>query len=785
MRPATAERTDAPSVGFIANTGQIQGPARYYASEPRGAVYFEPGSVLVDHAPSSEGQPGVVVRIEFPASRSGHPTLEAGGAMNRPVSSFRGQDPRGWRTGLDAYREVRYEGIAPGADLVYRVDGSRLKYDVVLAPHANLASVRLRYRGIDRLEVGADGGLLLHSGAGVLREEPPVLYQDVDGRRVSVQGGYRVLSDREVGYWVASYDRNRPLVFDPGMIWSSFVGGAAADYVYAVAHDGQGNLYLTGYTNSTDYPTTTGVYQLTKASGADAVVTKMSADGRSVLWSTFLGGSGSMEYGHGIAVDASSNVYVAGVTNSNDFPVTSGAFKVAKAGGTYDAFVTKLSPQGDRLLYSTYIGGNGDDYGLSIALDSAGEAIVAGLSGSTIFPTTAGAVKTTRSGVFPDVSDGFVAKFNASGSGVVYCTFLGGEGGSDGAYGVACDASGVATIVGWTASPSFPTTSGALDRTFACCKEGFVTRLSATGTSYVYSTFIGKTVEDTKEIELYGVAVDGSGVSYVVGRTNSPYFPMQNAAQGSSGGGTYDAVVFKLASNGGSLLYSSYLGGSGDDEAYGVAITTAGYAAVTGFSDSGNFPTVAGAYDMTANGGADAFLTCMSSTGARIYSGYLGSTGVEYGMAVTVLPDASVAVVGVTTGSTFPSTTGAYDVTQNSPGTNDGFVSRIDAGLATTSAVAEAALTPGLRVENPYPNPFPVQSAIRVSMDREGPLTVRIFDPQGRVVRTLASGPASQGTHSLVWDGRDDRGRAVATGLYMFQVSASGYRTTRPALLIK
>ena len=193
----------------------------------------------------------------------------------------------------------------------------------------------------------------------------------------------------------------------------------------------------------------------------------------------------------------------------------------------------------------------------------------------------------------------------------------------------------------------------------------------------------------------------------------------------------------------------------------------------------------AGAYDVSANGGADAFLTCLNAAGGRTYSSVLGSSGADYGMAVRVLADGTVAVAGITTGSGFPATTGAYDVTQNSPGTNDGFVTKIDAGLNSTSAVAETGLTPGLKVENPYPNPFPVQSAIRVSLDRDGPLTVRVFDPQGRVVRTLASGPASQGMHSMVWDGRDDRGRAVATGLYLFQVSASGYRTTRPALLIK
>ena len=777
-------RMDPPSVGFIANTGQVEGPARFYASEPRGAVYFEPASVLVDHAPTSDGQKGVVVRIDFPASK-GRAVLTSGEPTDLKVSSFHGQDPGAWRSGLTTYREVRYDGIAPGADLVYRVDGNHLKYDVLLAPRASLASVRLRYRGVDRLELAEDGALILHSGASLLREEPPVLYQEVDGQRVPVAGGYRVTSNHEVGYWAGSYDHALPLVFDPGMIWSTFVGGTGADYIYAVAADGQGNLYVAGYTSSTDYPTTTGAYQRTKAAGSDAVVTKLSPDGRSVLWSTFLGGSGATEYGHGIGVDANNQVYVCGATNSPDFPVTPGAFATTKPGGTYDGFVTKLSAAGDRLLYSTYLGGNGDDYALSLALDSSGEALVAGLSGSTIFPTTPGVVKPSRAGVFPDASDGFVAKVNTTGSALAFCTFLGADGGSDAAYGIACDPSGTPTIVGFTASPTFPTTTGALDRTFACCREGFVTRLNNTGSGYLFSTFLGKTVEDAKDIELYAVALDGTGNVFVAGRTNSTSYPTKNPFQPSSGGGTYDAVVAKLASNGASLIYSSYLGGSGDDEAYAIALNNMGYAAVTGFSDSGNFPTTAGAYDTSPNGGADGFVTSMNSAGSRLYSSVLGSSGVDYGLALTVLTDGSLALAGITNGSTFPTTSGAYDVTMNSPGAYDGYVCRFDAGLSSTAAVQAPALTPGLTVENPYPNPFPGQSAIRVSLDRDGPLTVRVFDPQGRVVRTLANGSASMGSHSLVWDGRDDRGRPVATGLYLFQVSAAGYRTTRPALLIK
>ncbi len=774
---------ESPAVGFVENTGQLHGPAKFYAADSRGAVYFGPHSVRIDHAPQSEGGVGVVVDIEFPASHGNLPRLEGHAPLPERVHSFTGSEPQ-WRTELQAYCEVRYVGIATGADLVYRVESGHLKYDVVLAPGAKVSDVRLRYRGIQKLEVAGDGALLLHTAAGVLREESPTMYQDVDGRRVSIRGGYRLCGGNQLGYWAAGCDRSRSLVVDPGMIWSTFLGGTGADYAYAIATDSNGDIYVTGYAASTDYPTTTGAYQRTKASGSDVVVTKLRSDGVTVLWSTYLGGSGATEYGHGIAVDSSHNVFVAGVTNGTNFPVTSGAYQTAKSGGTYDGFVTKLSPAGDRLLYSTYLGGNGDDYALALALDGSDEAVVAGMTTSTTFPTTSGVVKPTRSGVFPDASDGFVTMLNAAGTGLVYSTYVGGEGGTDVAYGVACDAFGVATVVGWTAAPTFPITAGAYDGTFRCCREGFVSRLNASGTAYLFSTYLGKTVEDTKDIELYAVAVDGMGATYVVGRTNSSAYPTVGATQSSYGGGTYDAVVAKLAPNGGSLLFSTYLGGSGDDEAYAVSIPASGGACLTGFTDSNNFPSTAGAYDVTANGGADAFLTRFDSSGARANSTYLGSSAADYGMGVVVLGSGMVALTGTTTGTNFPVTSGAYDVSQSSPGANDAFVSVLDVGLNYTSAV-ETTLRPQLRVENPYPNPFGDQSAIRLSLDRNSPLTVRVFTAEGKLVRTLASGTALQGAHRFVWDGRSDSGRRCATGAYLFQVSAPGYRTTRSALLIK
>jgi hypothetical protein len=772
----------ANAPGILTNSGQIEASARYYSVDPHSAVYFEPKAIWVDRALDQDRR--IAVRVDFPnATRDMR--VEAEELLPARGNVFRGDDPRAWRTNLEVYAAVRYRGMAPGADALYRIEAGRLKYDVILAPGADLSRVSLRYRGAQSLEIGPGGSLLLHAANGVtLQEEPPVLYQERPGRRVPIRGGYRVLSTNEIGFWATGYDPSLPLIVDPGMMWSTFVGGAAADYLYAVASDGGGNIYVTGYTNSTDYPTTPGAYQTGKGSGADAIVTKMSSDGSRVVWSTFLGGAGSMEYGHAIAVDGNGNVYVAGATNSTNFPVTAGAFRTTHGGGQYDAFVSKLSASGSSLVFSTYLGGNYDEYALGITVDGSGNPIVAGLTSSTTFPTTAGVVKPSRSGTFPDASDGFLSKLNAAGSGLVFSTYVGAEGGSDAVYGLAVDASGRPTVVGFTASPGFPVTASAFDRTFACCREGFVTQLNATATGYVFSTFIGKLAEDLKDIELYSVAFGTTGGVYVTGHTNSTNYPTTaGARQRSYGGGTYDAVVLKLASDGRSLAYSSYLGGGGDDDGYGIAVSQSGGACVTGSTDSNNFPTTSGAYDVSANGGVDAFLSMLAPDGGSLaYSSYLGSSGADYGLGITLNQVGMAAVAGISNGS-FPTTAGAYDRTPGGGGQNDGFVALLDIGAGSTTAV-EGSPIPPFHLVGPSPSPFSGSSAISLTLDSPAEVGIRVYSVSGRMVRDLAQSTTASGFVRYSWDGRDTSGQRLPSGIYYVEVRIANRLADRRSVVL-
>jgi len=759
--------------GFVANLGQVRGPARYYALGRGSEVYFEPRSVLLRRTPESGSGPGAVLRVEFPGA-VGTPRLEAVGAQESHVNVFQGRDPSRWREGIPVFGEVRYHAVAPGAEIAYRVEGGRLKYDLILAPRYDLSRASLRYRGADGLSVDGAGALVIQTPTGPLREEPPLLYQEVDGVRVPVAGGYRILSEREVGFWAGRYDRDRTLVVDPGMPWSTFLGGTASDSPAGIARNQTDEVYVVGTTASTDYPTTAGAFQTTRRGDNDVVVTKLRKDG-SLVWSTYLGGS-RWDAGRAVVVDASGNVYLCGETLSEDFPTTAGAFR-RQIGmvGTYDAFVTKIGPSGSVLVYSTYLGGISDDKGAALAVNAAGQAIVAGGTGSTDFPTTSGVVKPSRVPGLFDGSDGFVTKLNATGTGLVYSTYLGSNSGTESVRGLAVDASDQPVLTGATASPDYPTTSGALQRLLVGIKDAYVTRLSATGSAYVFSTMLGGTGIE----EGYGVGVDGSGNAYVVGATTSVDFPTTSGVfQRTWGGGTnvYDGFVTKL-SPAGAIGYSSFLGGSGSDVAYGVAVSSGGQAYVTGVCTSTNFPVTSGAISSSyCGGGADGFASSVAPSGATLaYSTYLGSSGVDQGQAIALRWDNCVLVAGYTDGAGFPTASG-FDRTYG--GAGDGTVSLIDMGAGSPTAVGDSGRE-RIDMNGPIPNPFRSSTSIALRLDQPTRVAVHVLDVQGRLVKSLADGDAGAGWNTWHWNGGDAAGRAVEPGVYLIQVVTPFSETMR------
>jgi hypothetical protein len=579
---------------------------------------------------------------------------------------FIGNDPAKWRTDIPTYARVGYQDLYPGIDLVYYGNQRQLEYDFVVRPGADPARIVLGFEGADRLEVDTQGDLVLHTAAGAIRQRKPVIYQEAAGRRMEIAGGYALKDGRRVGFEVAAYDPDRPLVIDPVLVYSTYFGGSSGSELgFGIVADSLGNAYVTGFTNSTDLPTTRGAFRTVSDGSGDIFVAKLDPTGSALVYSTYLGGS-SFDEASDIATDAVGNVYVTGKTFSTNFPTTPGAFQSAR-GSFVDAFVTKLNATGSALVYSTYLGGTATDEGHGIAADNLGNAYVTGVTVSADFPTTSRAFQPA----FGGVADTFVTKLDPSGS-VTYSTYLGGSS-NDGGSRIAVDSLGNAYVTGLTSSTDFPTTATAF-QTAASDQDAFVTKLNSTGTALVYSTYIGgiRTAAD--------IAVDTIGSAYVTGDTDSTIRTTAEAFQTAPSGG-FDAFAMKLNSGGSALIYSTYIGGSGSDEGHSIAVDALGNAYVTGDTDSMDFPTTPDGFQTLA-GGVDAFVTKLDPTGSALrYSTYLGGSQGDHGFGIAVDDLGNVYLTGETRSTDFPVTPGAFQ-TSGDDLRGDAFVAKIAAAPA-------------------------------------------------------------------------------------------------------
>jgi photosystem II stability/assembly factor-like uncharacterized protein len=403
-----------------------------------------------DPRAETETAGGSVLRMKLIGAA--HPR-EIGGIDELPGSSnyFIGDDPTRWRTGIKGYSKVRYRLVYPGIDLIYHSDQRKLEYDFKVAPGANPGTIRLAFEGAKRVRIEKNGDLVLGTSTGEVRQRRPTVFQQVLGRRKLVAARYVMRGKNRIGFRVGRYDRRKPLVIDPVLIYSTYVGGSGLDNAQAVAVDANGNAYVTGSTTSTNFPMANPVQSAIGGfPTSDVFVTKLNPTGTALIYSTYLGGSFS-DSGSGIALDRLGNAYVTGQTSSLNFP-TANPLQGAPA-SEVDAFVAKLNSQGSMLVYSSYLGGSFDDSASAIAVDSLGSAYVTGSTGSPDFPL-ANAFRSTIGR-----TDAFVSKLNPSGTALMYSTYLGGSD-SDSAAAIAVDPDGNAYLTGITRSSDFPVTAG-------------------------------------------------------------------------------------------------------------------------------------------------------------------------------------------------------------------------------------------------------------------------------------------------------------------------------------
>jgi hypothetical protein len=656
-------------LAFVENRGQTDSRARFLAQGSRFTLHLTPDAAMLSLVETGNAR-GATLALRFLGANKGV-VVSGGDRAPGEVSYFHGSDPSRWRTGIARFTDVRYRDLWRGVDMVVRGDSGALKYEFHVQPGARVSDIRLAYEGVNGLALDATGQLLIQTAVGELRDSAPVAYQERDGVRVPIGSRFALQPakgrGREYGFVVSpDYDRARELVIDPGLDYSTFLGGASHESANSVAVDASGNAYITGITQSPDFPTTAGAFDRTGAASnsLEAFVTKLNPTGTALVYSTFLGGS-NFEWGRAIAIDAAGNAYIAGQTKSSDFPTTGGAFDQTFNVDTcprcgidqYDAFVTKLNASGSALVYSTFLGGFDIDDALAIAVDGAGNAYVGGETGSLNFPVTAGAFDTTPNGAY----DAFVTKLNAAGSALLYSTYLGGlevEFPAD----VAVDASGVAYVTGVTRSADFPTTPGAYDTTHNGLFDVFVTAINPSGSGLVFSTFIGGSDFDS----VGGLALDVDRNVYVAGGTSSLNYPTTAGAYDRTTDGS-DATVTKLSSDGSTLIYSTFVGGTGSDGAADVIVDGAGNAWIAGGTGSADFPTTPGtAFDTTISGGGDAFLAELNAAGSSLLFGtFFGGNSSDGASDLAFDPGGNIIIVGQTMSPDFPTTAGAPDRTFN------------------------------------------------------------------------------------------------------------------------
>jgi hypothetical protein len=677
---APADRAAPASIGlmplrFEANQGQTDAQVAFLAHGPGYSLFLTPTeAVMVLEQPSEEfkgvaGAAGVWTpgthSVATPASAvlrmqvlGGNAAPQVFGLDELPgkVNYFLGNDLADWHTGIPTYAQVEYRNVYSGIDLLYYGHDGRLEYDFDVAPGADPGAITLAFAGADRLAIDAQGDLLLDVGRTQIRQDRPLIYQDVDGSRRQIAGNYVLKDGQRVGFQVGTFDGSRPLVIDPVLSYSTYLGGSGADAGGGIAVDQNGHVYVTGATGSADFPTLDAVQPTLGGGLGNAFVTSLDPAGQP-LYSTYLGGS-AFDMGNGIAVDPYGHAYVTGTTTSRDFPALN-AFQPAYGEGFHDAFVTSLDTTG-QLLYSTYLGGSDSDVGAGIAVDQFGQAFVTGTTGSRDLPTR-NAFQPTLAGY----DNAFVTSLDAVGQ-PLYSTYLGGSGADDG-HGIAVDQFGQAYVTGTTASADFPTRN-AFQPTLAGFSNAFVTSLDPAG-QLLYSTYLGGSAADYG----FGIAVDQDSHAYVTGTTYSVDFPTRNAFQARLAG-LENGFVTSL-DGAGQALYSTYLGGSGADACFAIAVDQVGHAYVTGPTSSAVFPML-DAFQATYGGGSyDAFVTSLDRGGQELYASYLGGSHVDYGTGIAVDQSGHAYVTGSTGSADFP-TLNAFQPTLG--GIQNAFVTMIN-----------------------------------------------------------------------------------------------------------
>jgi hypothetical protein len=669
---------------LVENRGQWPGEVRYGLRKPDSHTWFHTDGWT--HA-KMQGDRVVALRMSFGDGAARELSAEASlaGTENWLV----GKDTRSWVQGARAYDKLRYYSAFEGVDILVRKGRdprASFEYDLELAPGASVEDIVLACRGQKSLRVTEDGSLAIETELGTLTQAPPLTWAvDANGDREVLACHYIRIDDEHFGFEVPGWDGSQRLVIDPGLVWSTYLGGSSLGVVTAIDVDRLGRITVFGSTKSPDFPTTPGAFDRKFKAAAyrtNLFVSRFTPDGKKLLFSTYLGGS-TGEIAGDLDVQAGGIITVVGQTMSTDYPTTTGAYQANMLGATA-GFVTKLDPTGSKLLWSTFFGGAGATAYVdcrAVDVDALGNVVLAG-SARGALPTTPGAFQKTQGSTRS--FNPFVAKFDNAGKTLLLSTFCGGTNFGM-AKTVAVDAQGRITIAGHSGSADYPVTAGAYQKKPASTGlnyDAFVTQLDPTGSKLVWSTWIGGGGMDTiEDLEL----AEGGDIVFTGWTRSATYPTTPGVVQTYFAGGTNfrgDAFVSRLDASGSALIWSTMLGGSNGEEARALSLDAAGNVTVVGTTGSGDFPITKGAmsskivgpvYSWTAEG----FVARLSHDAkSLLYSSFLGGSGTEGILGVATLSDGDVIAAGSTFSSDFPVSVGAWQ--GKLKGQGNGFVARVD-----------------------------------------------------------------------------------------------------------
>jgi hypothetical protein len=689
-------------LSFEANQGQMQSGAKFISHGMSGDIIVTANEVILSHRGLTRNKSHQLVtestssnckeidcrnhaREQKPESRpnitmrmiDAHTTSVKGiDELIGTVNYFIGNDPKNWHTNIKTYAKVRHEDIYPGIDQIFYGNGDQLEYDFIVSPGANPRAIRFRFRGQIDLSIDQVGDLVLHAaGSQEIRLRKPVAYQEIDGARREVSARYVIRRHQETCLEIGAYDQSKQLVIDPTVSVSTYLGASGFDEVNSIAVDASRNIYVAGSTTSPEYASTDGL---------NAFVMKLNANGDQRIFLTVIGGNGD-DRALGLAVDSGNNAVISGTTDSVDFAMTN-ALQANYGGGDEDAFIAKIGPSGTSLIYSSYIGGSGDDAANGIAVDGAGAAYVTGSTGSPEF-SPAGS------------RDAFVSKFTATGNQRIYFKTIGGSSDDVGSS-IAIDSQGSAYIAGATNSADFPILNPAQGQASAL-NDAFVSKLNPAGSALVYSTYLAGSGDD----KAFGISVDGAGSAYVVGSTTSPEFSPVGGA---------DVFVTKLNPSGNQRMYFTTIGGSGDDVGRSITVDQNGNVYLTGSTESNNFPTANPAQRSIGGMSQDAFVTKLDNTGSiLLFSTLVGGTGNEVGLGIMIDSDKNLYIGGFTTSLDFPTTNPPFQ--SANAGGGDGFIAKlVGTELATPTPTPTSS-------PSPTPTPLGTATSLQLLLDQSGP----------------------------------------------------------------